>query len=141
MSDTPTRTIGGLVPRNSQPDLSRLQRRNRPETVSLDEHRDSATVSQIPTAPADTAGPAAAAETSTRPAQSSDRITVYLDHALRNRARTAFRATAHLEGDRTWSDFIERAIRSEVERREAAYNANRPYTGTTEPLAPGRSVS
>jgi hypothetical protein len=53
----------------------------------------------------------------------------------------ADRATSHLEGDRTWSDFFERAIVREIERREETYNAGQRYPGTSGPLAPGRSIA
>ena len=133
MSESTPRTIGGLAPRPaSTPDLSRLQRRNRPEVVPVSEPVPERP-SELPTSTAPTRAPDTAAST--------DRITVYIDHDLRLRARTAYRATSHLEGDRTWSDFIERAILREVERREQAHNAGKPYPGTDGPLAPGRSVT
>lgn len=131
MSESTPRTIGGLAPRSaSKPDLSRLQRRNRPEVVPVAESAPER-ASELPTST--TRAPGAAVST--------DRITVYIDHALRLRARTAYRATSHLEGDRTWSDFIERAILREVERREQSHNAGESYPGTDGPLAPGRSVT
>lgn len=133
MTDSISRTIGGLAPRSaSKPDLSRLQRRNRPEVAPIAEPV-SERQSEVPASTA----PSRATET----AASTDRITVYVDHALRLRARTAYRATAHLEGDRTWSDFIEGAILREVERREKAHNAGESYPGSDGPLAPGRSVA
>lgn len=57
------------------------------------------------------------------------------------RARTAYRATSRLEGDRTWSDVVERAILREVARREQAHSAGESYPGTDGPLSPGRPVS
>ena len=133
MSEATPRTIGGLAPRSaSKPDLSRLQRRNRPEVVPdaepVPERQTELPASTVPTR-------------TTEAASSTDRITVYVDHALRLRARTAYRATSHLEGDRTWSDFIERAILREVERREQAHNAGESYPGSDGPLAPGRSIT
>ena len=133
MSEPTPRAIGGLAPRSaSKPDLSRLQRRNRPEVVPaadpVPERQN-----ELPTRTA----PVRATDAATSP----DRITVYVDHALRLRARTAYRATSHLEGDRTWSDFVERAILREVERREQAHNAGESYPGTDGPLAPGRPVT
>lgn len=149
MTTTPNRTIGGLAPRNAagQPDLTRLQRRNRPVAAPApaSDPEERAPVPRIARAEA-SASPEPAAVT-TEPVSeaghsgSQDRITVYLDHELRGRARTAYRATAHLEGDRTWSDFIERAIRAEVERREHAHNSNRAYSSSVDKLPPGRTVS
>jgi hypothetical protein len=133
MSEPTSRTIDGLAPRSaSNPDLSRLQRRNRPDNVPAAEP-----VSGRSAELSTTVAPTPASD----PATSTDRITVYIDHALRLRARTAYRVTSHLEGDRTWSDFIERAILREVERREQAHNAGESYPGTNGPLAPGRSVT
>ena len=133
MSESTPRTIGGLAPRSaSKPDLSRLQRRNRPEVVPASEP-----VPERPSELPKSSAPTRASDTAT----STDRITVYIDHALRLRARTAYRATAHLEGDRTWSDFIEGAILREVERREQTHNAGESYPGSDGPLAPGRSVT
>jgi hypothetical protein len=133
MSESTPRTIGGLTPRSaSKPDLSRLQRRNRPEVIPAPEP-----VPERPSELPKSSAPTRVSDTAT----STDRITVYIDHALRLRARTAYRATAHLEGDRTWSDFIEGAILREVERREQTHNAGESYPGTDGPLAPGRSVT
>lgn len=69
-----------------------------------------------------------------------ERVTTYLDGSLRARAREAYRATSHLEGDKSWSDFVERAILAEVLRREAAHNGGRTYAGDTTPLSPGRPL-
>jgi hypothetical protein len=64
----------------------------------------------------------------------------YLRENTQNRARAAFRATAHLEDDETYSDFAEKAILAEVERREALYNQGNQYSGGGKRLAPGRRV-
>lgn len=133
MSESIPRTIGGLAPRSaSKTDLSRLQRRNRPEIVPASE--------PLPERPSEHPTSTDATRASDM-ATSTDRITVYINHALRLRARTAYRVTSHLEGDRTWSDFIEGAILREVERREQAHNAGESYPGTDGPLAPGRSIT
>lgn len=149
MTDTPNRTIGGLAPRTvaGQPDLTRLQRRNRPAAAPTPvyDREERAPVTRItrteaPSSPEPTAATTEPVSEAGHSA-SQDRITVYLDHELRGRARTAYRATAHLEGDRTWSDFIERAIRAEVERREHAHNSNQTYSSSVDKLPPGRTVS
>ena len=64
----------------------------------------------------------------------------YLRESTQNRARAAFRATAHLEDDETYSDFAEKAILTEVMRREALYNEGNQYSGGAKRLAPGRRV-
>lgn len=141
MNDTPSRPIAGLLPRAANPvDLSRLQRHNRAaenDATSTDEtprpvEPMSAVVVALP-APTQEPPPPPTGSSTT-----PDRVTVYLPAELRARARTAYRATAHLEGDRTWSEFVERAILAEVERREDTYNHGEPYPGHSDRLAPGR---
>ncbi|WP_431279302.1 ParB family protein [Leifsonia poae] len=68
-------------------------------------------------------------------------VTVYLDSALRNRARTAFRATSGDEHDISWSDFVLKAVLAEVRRRELEYNSGQPYEESDRPLAPGAPPS
>ena len=43
------------------------------------------------------------------------------------RMRAAFRQTNGKEGDRSLSDFIQKAIMAEVERREQLYNNGQPF--------------
>ncbi|MDN5585208.1 MAG: hypothetical protein L0G69_01445 [Brevibacterium sp.] len=43
------------------------------------------------------------------------------------RMRGAFRKTNGEEGDRSLSDFIQKAIMAEVERREKLYNSGQPF--------------
>ncbi len=54
------------------------------------------------------------------------------------RARAAYEATSWLEGDRSWSHFVEKAIRAETSRREARFNDSQPFDGGEGPLKPGR---
>ncbi|WP_165789006.1 ParB family protein [Cryobacterium zongtaii] len=136
-AETPNRPIGGLTPRAGTHDLSRLQARNRPEPkVETD---------QEPTA----AGSAAAVKPSRMPAKksatvvvvSTARMTTYLSAITRDRARATYRATSHIEGDKSWSDFVERAILAEVERRELAHHAGERYEGDSSSLPVGRPLS
>jgi predicted glutamine amidotransferase len=73
--------------------------------------------------------------------EASHRMTTYLHSSNRDRARAAYRATNHLEGDKSWSDFVERAIVAETIRRESAHNAGEPYQGDSSPLPAGRPLS
>lgn len=137
MSDTPDRSIRGLAPRGATPDFSRLQRRNRitPAEPVPEVTRD--------VRPAEVATPEPgpqALSPAVLVATERERVTTYLDGRLRARAREAYRATSHLEGDKSWSDFVERAILAEVLRREAAHNGGRTYAGDTTPLSPGRPL-
>lgn len=69
-----------------------------------------------------------------------DQITTYIARPTRARARAAFKATGHLEGDESFSAFVERAIVNELERREKAYNGGKPYAGDGGRLTPGRPL-
>ncbi|RPF02113.1 MULTISPECIES: hypothetical protein [unclassified Frondihabitans] len=146
MSDTPDRAITGLSPRGAAPDFSRLQRRNRvvvPEPAVVDvQHveepsRPPAVTSELPAPFLLAAAPTVVSKSAVT---ERERVTTYLDGRLRARAREAYRATSHLEGDKSWSDFVERAILAEVIRREAAHNDGRPYAGDETPLSPGRPL-
>lgn len=133
--DTPNRQIGGLTPRAKTQDLSRLQARNRtepkPETVQQAEPV-SAKVIKPSRAPS--------RKSATVVVDSTARMTTYLSAATRDRARATYRATSHLEGDKSWSDFVERAILAEVERRELTHNAGERYEGDSSPLPVGRPL-
>jgi hypothetical protein len=155
MSDAPVRTISGLKPRSGGPDLSRLQRRNRgvqteqgaPTPVGREASADASSSAgeQAPdpaTPPAPTqvkpvtpnqAAPKAEAER-------TGRLSTYLTMDTLERARATYRATSHLEHDRTFSDFVERAIHAEVLRREVAHNDGERYEADTSRLRPGRPL-
>jgi hypothetical protein len=140
MSDTPDRSIKGLAPRAGAPDFSRLQRRNR---ITTDAPAPAPVVAVPVTEASAPPAPAPAIPEPGPPATASaerERVTTYLDGQLRARAREAYRATSHLEGDKSWSDFVERAILAEVERREVAHNNGDVYAGDTTRLSPGRPL-
>ncbi|MGJ4845657.1 ParB family protein [Leifsonia sp. Le1] len=67
-------------------------------------------------------------------------ITFYLTEGLRNRARSAYRATSFEEKDSSWSEMLNKALVAEIERREAAYNDGTEFAGSDEPLTPGRPI-
>lgn len=64
-----------------------------------------------------------------------------MDTDFRDRARAAYRATAGIEGDESWSDFIELAVLNEVARRERLHNEGEKYEGSSRRLKPGRKIS
>lgn len=158
MSDqTPNRTIGGLSPRKSAPDLSRLQRRNRtaitpaPGIVLADSQavyspKSVGTSASEPTQPDKSTRVSeldAGKNTAETPSGASTvadkaRLTIYLPRNLNHRARAVYRATNHLEHDGSWSDFVEHAIEAEVQRRERLYNNGKPYDSDLSPLVAGR---
>lgn len=152
MSDpTPDRTIGGLPKRGSAPDLSAMLARNRaaepPAGDSLDggASKDAAPATEAPRTVKKAAKQAATPRTTPRKMSASadtgkTQVTAYMSHEVRNRARAAFKATAHLEGDASWSAFIEQAVLTETQRREQLYNDGQEYAGGERALAPGRPI-
>lgn len=124
------RIVSGLAPRRPQVtgDLSRLQAKNR---------------TPVPPPPSSSAS----TETPPGPTATTDdnagkkRITVYIDNEIFTRARGVHKATAHLEDDRSWSQFIEKALLREVEARERSHNNGERYSGSDTPLSPGRPLS
>ena len=142
---TPDRSISGLAPRRPKPDASRLIAANRPALTapSVEPVEPPPAVAPNPlslTPPA--VLPAADASTvSTDQNRASVKVSVYLPKDLRRAAVAAFKATAHLEADQSWSDMIEKAVRAEVTRRERAHNGGKPFPGGEGRLTPGRSVT
>ena len=120
MNDRPERQLVGLPPRNVTGDLSRMKRSNR-ETAS--------------TSPPPVATPVEAEKLKPK------RITVYVDQSVFSRARGAYRNTSHLEGDKTWSQFVEKALAAEAERRESAHNGGKQFEAETGALPSGRPIS
>ena len=152
----PDRTIGGLAPRRSNFDASRLIAANRRVAPTTPRVAPTApTTPTTPTAPnpesavssiASPHPPAASAEPERTEhrnpgnAELKVKSSFYLRESTQNRARAAFRATAHLEDDETYSDFAEKAILAEIKRRETLYNKGKQYSGGARRLAPGRRV-
>ena len=153
-----TRQIGGLQPRSSTQDLSRLLRRNRltvekgptevptaPESPPEDQAQKAAQKGspkkETPTS--ETAGKPRVDRETPEPSVDSEtkRMTVYIASRHYARARAAYRATSYASRDRSWSDFVEKAIVAELERREAEFNAGEHYAPDSSPLSPGRPLS
>jgi hypothetical protein len=67
-------------------------------------------------------------------------VTYYMPSDGRSRAKAAFLATSGREGDRSWSEFVTRAVLMEVERRERIYNEGEEFPRSTGNLAPGRKL-
>lgn len=66
--------------------------------------------------------------------------TIYFPLDLLQRAKAVYRHTNGQEMDHSWSDFINRAVMVEVERRERLYNDGNRFEGGNEKLAPGRKI-
>lgn len=139
--ETPDRIISGLPSRPTKAaepaggDLRRLRKKNREQqprvTATGPQNRASATTQAAPTAPAERSEPQEELTT---------RSTIYFRKPNLTRARRAFRATQHLEGDRSWSDFVDKAVAAETRRREAAHNHGDAFGGPDGPLAAGRPL-
>ena len=74
------------------------------------------------------------------PDTSSKQVTFYMAADDLKRAKAAYTGTSGQEMDRSWSDFISRALLMEVERRERLYNDGNKFQGGTRKLAPGRKI-
>ena len=141
MSDLPpSRQITGLRP-TRQPDVSRLVAANRtpapPAPPALTRVEDLPEAEQEPveqaaaptaqTAPKRAKEPALVPRAAVPAEAPKVGVNLYLTVDTNERARAAFKATAHLEGDLTWSAFVDRAILAETERRELEHNKGKPF--------------
>jgi len=157
MSDEPrkTRTIGGLAPTRPTPDLSRLQARNRAATSAAEPAAEVVAAPASPpqaqaaapaTQPTKTAPKRAAATRAPRqPVEGTTaaktKVSAYLTEVTYNRARAAFKSTAHLEDDSSWSSFVDAALSREAERRENEHNGGKPFDAAPGKLPAGRPLS
>lgn len=76
--------------------------------------------------------PAAPAEQPARPrraSQSKHKLSIYQDPEDTARLRAAYRHTLAASTDRSFSDFINRVLMTEVERLEAQHNGGKPFQG------------
>jgi hypothetical protein len=74
------------------------------------------------------------------PSRKPKGTTIYFPEDFLKRAKAAYKHTNGKEMDHSWSEFINRAVMIEVERRERLYNEGNPFKGGDERLAPGRKV-
>lgn len=76
--------------------------------------------------------PAAAADGPARPrraSQSKHKLSIYQDPEDTARLRAAYRQTLAASSDRSFSDFINRVLMTEVQRLEAEHNGGQPFQG------------
>lgn len=73
--------------------------------------------------------------------QKKMQVNALIPMGLRNRSRAAFAGTRHVEGYRSYSDFIAKAIEREVARVESEHNDGHPYSGGDDNLTAGRPLS
>lgn len=130
MTEPQKRVVTGLTrrPPAVTGDLSRLQRKNRTPVPTSSEP------------PADDAATAGREDGSNEP-KSTKRITVYIDQGVFARARGVHRATSHLDGDKSWSEFVQKALLREAEARERAHNGGQRYGDSNAQLTAGRPLS
>lgn len=133
MSDDAPRGITGLAPRKVDP--KSMLARNRP-APTLDPEL-SPPADAAPAAPErPTAAPEAPRRTKAarQPAAAfkSDqgRVNTYIDPEVRSRVVATYKATAHLEGDESFSAFVETALLNEAIRREQLHNDGEPYAAS-----------
>lgn len=137
----PDRSISGLAPRRRTPDASRLIAANRPASGVTSPATSSEPEPSTSVEPEGTPGRAATQSSPDENPTTTVKVSIYLPRGLRKAAVAAFKATAHLEGDQSWSDMIEKAVRAEVLRRQEVYNKGQVFPGGEGKLTPGRSVS
>ena len=97
-------------------------------------NRDSATTGSDSPAASPTSRP------NPLPDTASKQITFYMAADDLKRAKAAYTGTSGQEMDRSWSEFISRAVLMEVERRERLYNEGSQFQGGAGNLAPGRKI-
>lgn len=90
--------------------------------------------------PGTTEGSSNAASPGPLPDTAPKQVTFYMATDDLKRAKAAYTGTSGQEMDRSWSDFISRAVLMEVERRERLYNEGDRFQGGTRNLAPGRKI-
>ncbi|MFB8386488.1 hypothetical protein ACFC3F_05015 [Microbacterium sp. NPDC055910] len=74
------------------------------------------------------------------PAQGAQgRVNTYIDAGKRARVVAAYKATAHLEGDESFSAFVETALVNEAIRREQLHNSGNEFAAAGK-LQRGRPV-
>jgi hypothetical protein len=84
--------------------------------------------------------PSSSSHSDTLPDTTPKQLTFYMARDDVRRAKAAYTGTSGQELDRSWSDFISRAVLMEVERRERLYNEGKQFQGGTRNLAPGRKI-
>jgi hypothetical protein len=130
VSESARRPIG-LPPRRHQPPAT-------PAVQNLlKANRDAAEVQAAVPQPAPEPPLTATKESPQTPSKGT---TIYFPVDLLKRAKATYRHTNNREMDHSWSDFINRAVLVEVERRERLYNEGNPFDGGDGKLAPGRKV-
>lgn len=100
-----------------------------------------APVSAPPRAPESAPEPAAAPTSPTAVEQGTRaRLTGYTTSDFASLAKSTYKATAHLEDEASFSDFLHAAVDREIKRRQELYNDGRPFAASTSRLPAGRPL-
>lgn len=145
----PDRTIGGL-PARRRPDPKNLISANR-QSPAATEPLANPVLSPAAgeTSPEVAARPVPAPSLTSRSEMAGagesapgakHKMSVYVPSELRTALRATYRATSHLEGDDSFSAFVEKALQAELARRETVYNAGRPFDTAGGKLPSGRPL-
>lgn len=134
MSDTAPRGISNLAPRKVDP--KRMLARNRDDATDIPPAAASSAAeatapAQQPDRPATERSaapekkpqPKASKAPRTAAQAAQGRVNTYIDVSARARVVAAYKATSHLEGDESFSAFVETALVNEALRREQLYNS------------------
>ncbi|WP_282837295.1 ParB family protein [Microbacterium flavum] len=140
MSDDAPRGITGLAPRKVDPKsmLARNRPTTAPEAAVPVEAAPTASQSPAP-APETPRRPKTARKPATAPKNEQGRVNTYIDPDVRSRVVATYKATAHLEGDESFSAFVETALLNESIRREQLHNDGEPFAASGQ-LQRGRPV-
>lgn len=140
MSDDTRRGISGLAPRKVDPKnmIARNRPATAPETAAPVEAAPAASQSPAP-APETPRRPKTARKPATAPKNDQGRVNTYIDPDVRSRVVATYKATAHLEGDESFSAFVETALLNESIRREQLHNDGEPFAASGQ-LQRGRPV-
>lgn len=68
------------------------------------------------------------------------RLSGYTTSDFASLAKSTYKATAHLEDEASFSDFLQAAVDREIKRRQELYNDGRPFATSTSRLQAGRPL-
>ncbi len=130
---TTRRQITGLIPRAGEFDVTGLTRDTR-------QVPESANAQPADPAPLSNTGPRPVAPLLPPTESRKVNVSVYLPIELRDRARAAYRATAHLHDDNSWSAYVAHAVELLTQAREHEHHHGVPYAPDQQSLTPGRPL-
>lgn len=133
MSDDSRRAIPGLAPRKVSPKTMIASNRPAPpvEPAPSEAIEGALTASERPTvAPEAPRRSTAPRKPATALKSEQGRVNTYIDADTRSRVVATYKATAHLEGDESFSAFVETALLNEAIRREQLHNDGEQFAAS-----------